>query len=230
MRHLYLCTRQFNQPQRLCGFAAMRQTPLATMQLVLACAICAFVACATLAHGRMECWARPYAAPGFLSDRRLFPSAAVGDPLWDGQTKVAFQNADCTWLAGNFRDTGSEAVFILFPAATIHKEFFPNPQLQQRLALEHNISSLAVDIAGRGESCGHEIGPGCTSTVIMPARWQISAVLVRCHSRRLKALCTPLQVKDMAGAARFVNSLPGRYCAGLFGEYPTLLHTTSSCI
>ncbi|KAL0046150.1 hypothetical protein WJX82_004061 [Trebouxia sp. C0006] len=134
----------------------------------------------------MDCWARPYAAPGFLSDRRLF--TPVGDPFWDGYDKVAFQNADCTWLAGNFRDTGSDAVMILFPAFTIHKEMWPNPQLQLQLAVGHNISSLSVDIAGRGESCGHEIGPGCSSTI-----------------------------RDMAAAARFINSLPGRYSAGLFG-------------
>ena len=116
----------------------------------------------------MDCWARPYAAPGFLSDRRLFPP--VDDPFWDGYDKVAFQNADCTWLAGNFRDTGSDAVMILFPAFTIHKEMWPNPQLQLQLAVDHNISSLSVDIAGRGESCGHEIGPGCTSTVMLSSR------------------------------------------------------------
>lgn len=29
----------------------------------------------------------------------------------------------------------------------------------------------------------------------------------------------------MAAAVRFVNSLPGRYCAGLFGERPSLAST-----
>lgn len=129
---------------------------------------CTLVMVTPLALCKMDCWARPYAAPGFLSDRRLFPS--VGDPFWDGYNKVAFQNADCTWLAGNFRDTGSDAVMILFPAFTIHKEMWPNPQLQLQLAVDHNISSLSVDIAGRGESCGYEIGPGCTSTVILSSR------------------------------------------------------------
>ena len=110
----------------------------------------------------LNCWGSPFAAPGFVSDRRLFPK---GDPVWDGQQKVAFRNADCTYLVGNFRDTGSDAVVILFPAATIHKEWWPNPQIQHHLAVKHNVSSLAVDVAGRGESCGTEVGPGCESTV-----------------------------------------------------------------
>lgn len=118
--------------------------------------------CASACRGKIDCWGRPYGAPGFVSDRRLFP---LGESIWDQHQKVAFQNADCTWLVGNFRDTGSRGVVILFSAATIHKEWWPSPQIQQRLAVEHNVSSIAVDIAGRGESCGYEVGPGCESTV-----------------------------------------------------------------
>jgi len=145
-----------------------RSSMTAKLLLLLRNVFCTLVMITPMALCKMDCWARPYAAPGFLSDRRLFPS--VGDPFWDGYNKVAFQNADCTWLAGNFRDTGSDAVMILFPAFTIHKEMWPNPQLQLQLAVDHNISSLSVDIAGRGESCGYEIGPGCTSTVILSSR------------------------------------------------------------
>ena len=182
MRHL-----QARSVSNTCnGFAADEQIDraitLARMQFISSCILCALVIGMAAAHGSLDCWARPYAAPGFLSDRRLFP--AVGDPLWNGHNKVAFQNADCTWLAGNFRDTGSQAVMILYSAATIHKESWPNPQLQQQLAVEHNLSSLAVDIAGRGESCGYEIGPGCMSTVILPYcyRWldPCSAAVLDC--------------------------------------------------
>lgn len=130
--------------------------------------MCAVLLGTAVTHGHIGCSARQYAAPGFRSDRRLFPSA--GDPLWDGHNKVAFQNTDCTWLAGNFRDTGSQAVMVLFSASTVHKEDWPNPQLQQQLAAEHDVSSLAVDTAGRGESCGYEVGPGCMSMVILPSR------------------------------------------------------------
>lgn len=137
------------------------------MQIMRVQLILTLLASVVLGHKDRDCWARPYAAPGFQSDRRLFPF--VGDPLWDQHKKTAFQNAECALLAGNFRDTGSQAVFILFPAATITKEYWPLPELAQRLALNHNVSSLAVDIAGRGESCGYEIGPGCASTVIPSA-------------------------------------------------------------
>ena len=175
---------------------------------------CSLVVAVELAHCSVDCWAKPYAAPGFQSDRRLFPA----DPLWDGHHKVAFHNIDCTALAGNFRDTGSEAVILLFPAATIHKDHWPNPQLQQHLAVEHNLSSLAVDIAGRGESCGVEVGPGVQSTVILLqlSRWQLN-----CRLRSPLSMLTfvhSMQMKDIAAAARFINSLPHRYCAGLFGK------------
>ena len=114
-----------------------------------------------LCSSRLNCWGRPFGAPGFVSDRRLFSP----DPLFDNLQKVAFRNADCAYLVGNFRDTGSDAVVILFPADTVYKEWWTYINLQQQLAVQHNISSLAVDVAGRGESCGHEIGPGCESTV-----------------------------------------------------------------
>ncbi len=153
----------------------------AKMLLLWRNVFCTLVMVIPVALCKMDCWARPYAAPGFLSDRRLF--TPVGDPFWDGYDKVAFQNADCTWLAGNFRDTGSDAVMILFPAFTIHKEMWPNPQLQLQLAVGHNISSLSVDIAGRGESCGHEIGPGCSSTVMLSSRWHTRASPLPCYRK-----------------------------------------------
>ena len=133
--------------------------------------MCTLVVASHAVHCKVDCWARPYAAPGLVSDRLLF--ADLGNSIWDGHNKVAFPNADCTLLAGNFRDTGSKAVMLLFPAATIRKESWPNPQLQLQLAKEHNISSLAVDVAGRGESCGYEIGPGCTSTVTLHPQLRI---------------------------------------------------------
>ena len=129
----------------------------AAMQRLLAHLLFRVILSGLLAHKGRDCWARPYAAPGFESDRRLFSR----DSLWDQPSKVAFHNVECTLLAANFRDTGSQAVFVLFPAATITKEVWPLPELAQRLALNHNLSSLAVDIAGRGESCGYEVGPGC---------------------------------------------------------------------
>ena len=149
---------------RLCRLGLLIEAMHSLWRYVL----CTIVVASHAVQCKVECWARPYAAPGFVSDRLLF--ADLGNSVWDGHNKVAFPNADCTLLAGNFRDTGSPAVMLLFPAATIHKESWPNPQLQFQLAKEHNISSLAVDVAGRGESCGYEIGPGCTSTVILPTR------------------------------------------------------------
>ncbi|KAL0049112.1 hypothetical protein WJX82_006790 [Trebouxia sp. C0006] len=110
------------------------------------------------------------------------------DPVWDGMTKVGFQNAESTWLAGNFRDTGSDFVAVLFGGSIQHKEYWPEPPLMRTLALNHGISSLAVDIAGRGESCGSE------------ALFNYTAALT-----------------DMAAAVHFINSLPGRYCGALFG-------------
>jgi len=166
-----------NQLNGLAAVNMARSSTIAKMLLLWRNVFCTLIMVTLMALCKMDCWARPYAAPGFLSDRRLFPP--VGDPFWDGYNKVAFQNADCTWLAANFRDTGSDAVMILFPAFTIHKEMWPNPQLQLQLAVDHNISSLSVDIAGRGESCGYEIGPGCTSTVMLAHPGSSAAVLLQ---------------------------------------------------
>lgn len=109
------------------------------------------------------CKATTYGVPGFRSQRDMLPSQ---NAIWDGVRKVAFQNKDGTWLAANFRDTGSEFVVVMFNAATAHKETWPLPNLAQTFGDKHGYSSLAVDIAGRGESCGFEIGPDCTSAVI----------------------------------------------------------------
>ena len=108
------------------------------------------------------CTAPSFGVPGFQSSRDFFPH---NNTLWDNVHKVAFRNADCTWLAGNFRDTGSDFVVVLFGGATTHKETWPVPDLARTLALIHGISSLAVDIAGRGESCGYEVGPDHASEV-----------------------------------------------------------------
>ena len=40
------------------------------------------------------------------------------------------------------------------------QEDWPQPELALYLANSHGLSSLAVDPAGRGESCGYEYGPG----------------------------------------------------------------------
>ena len=108
------------------------------------------------------CTAPTYGVPGFQSSRDIFPR---NNTLWDNVRKVAFQNADCTWLAGNFMDTGSDFVVVMFGGATTHKETWPLPDLARTLAKVHGFSSLAVDIAGRGESCGYEVGPDHTSEV-----------------------------------------------------------------
>ncbi len=113
------------------------------------------------ASDAVGCAAAAYAAPGFQSHRGLY----LADQMWDGFDKVAFPTENCVWLAGNMRDTGSEAVFILFGGAKDHKETWILPQIAQKLASEHGVSSLAVDNAGRGESCGYEIGPSYSSTV-----------------------------------------------------------------
>ena len=109
-----------------------------------------------------DCKAATYGLPGFRSSRNLFPPK---DILWDGVDKVAFQNVESTWLAGNFRDTGSAFVVVLFGGAIQHKEYWPEPNLMRTLAVNHGISSLAVDIAGRGESCGTEAVLNYTSAV-----------------------------------------------------------------
>ena len=111
------------------------------------------------------CKATDYSHPGFRSERSLF---ATDSTLWDDVRKVAFQNKDGTWLAGHLRDTGSDFIQVLFGGSTTHKETWPVPDLARTLAQQHGLSSLAVDIAGRGESCGYEIGPDCSGQVNEP--------------------------------------------------------------
>ena len=108
------------------------------------------------------CKATSFSTPGFRSPRSIFPEHKA---LWDNVNKVSFQNKDGTWLAGNFKDTGSAFVVVMFGGATAHKEAWPLPDLARTLANDHGLSSIAVDIAGRGESCGYEVGPDCTSGV-----------------------------------------------------------------
>ena len=73
------------------------------------------------AQDTYHCNALDYAQPGFRSDRRLYPPDKHDPRVWDDMHKVAFQNADCTWLAANFKDTGSSFVAILFAGFTQHK-------------------------------------------------------------------------------------------------------------
>ncbi len=108
------------------------------------------------------CKATSFSQPGFVSSRSAFPQPSK---VWNGVNKVSFQNKDGTWLAGNFRDTGSDFVVAMLGSATTHKETWPLPELADSLADVHGLSSIAVDIAGRGESCGYEIGPDCASAV-----------------------------------------------------------------
>ncbi len=108
------------------------------------------------------CKATSFSQPGFVSSRSAFPQSSK---LWNGVNKVSFQNKDGTWLAGNFRDTGSGFVVAMLGSATTHKEAWPLPDLAKTLADVYGLSSIAVDVAGRGESCGHEIGPDCASAV-----------------------------------------------------------------
>ena len=108
------------------------------------------------------CNAISYGLPGFRSQMQLFPGT---DTWWEGMYKVGFQNSDGTWLAGNFRDTGSDFVAILFPGLRQHKETRGLPELMETLAQNHGYSSLAVDAAGRGESCGSELALNYTAAV-----------------------------------------------------------------
>ncbi len=108
------------------------------------------------------CKATSFSQPGFVSSRSAFPQSST---FWTGVNKVSFQNKDGTWLAGNFRDTGSDFVVAMVGSATTHKETWPLPELAKSLADVHGLSSIAVDVAGRGESCGYEIGPDCASAV-----------------------------------------------------------------
>lgn len=144
-----------------------------------------------------DCKAAKYGLPGFRSQRSLFPNA---DPIWDGMTKVGFQSADSTWLAGNFQDTGSDFVAVLFGGSIQHKEYWPEPPLMRTLAINHGISSFAVDIAGRGESCGSEALFNYTAAVRprsclaeLKARWNKLVLTVTgctCSSRTWLPLCT----------------------------------------
>ena len=108
------------------------------------------------------CKATSFSQPGFVSSRSAFPQSSK---VWNGVNKVSFQNKDGTWLAGNFRDTGSDFVVAMLSGATTHKETWPLPDLAKTLADVHGLSSIAVDVTGRGESCGYEIGPDCASAV-----------------------------------------------------------------
>lgn len=84
-----------------------------------------FALCATVnAQDTYQCNALTYAQPGFVSDRRLYPPDQHEAQVWDNTHKVAFQNSDCTWLAANFRDSGSSFVAILFGGFTRHKARF----------------------------------------------------------------------------------------------------------
>lgn len=85
--------------------------------LLTAATLCA-TACA---QNTYHCNALDYAQPGFVSDRRLYPPDKHDHRVWDGMHKVAFQKSDCTWLAANFKDTGSPFVAILFAGFTQHK-------------------------------------------------------------------------------------------------------------
>lgn len=108
-----------------------------------------------------QCKALEYAAPGYVHSRERFPP----DLIWNDVSSVAFPRADCTWLAANFRDTGSSFVAIFFGGYTAHKETWPYPWLAHALANRYGISSLVVDPAGRGESCGYEVVPGYADKV-----------------------------------------------------------------
>ncbi len=116
------------------------------------------------------CKAASFSQPGFVSSRSAFPQSSK---VWNGVNKVSFQNKDGTWLAGNFRDTGSDFVVAMFGGATTHKETWPLPDLAKTLADVHDLSSIAVDVAGRGESCGYETGPDCASAVRFFTREQL---------------------------------------------------------
>ena len=153
------------------------------------------------------CTAPLYSSPGFRSERQLFPAAA----LWDSVQKVSFQASDCSWRAAHFLDTRSEFVAVLFGGSTNTKVWDPLPQLADQLARHHGISSLTVDNAGRGESCGIEEGPGYSSRVCAHAPGRDSSAAFKDFGS------VNLQVDDMFAAVRFVNSLPNRRAGALFG-------------
>ncbi|DBA67788.1 TPA: hypothetical protein ACH3X2_001222 [Trebouxia sp. C0005] len=116
-----------------------------------------------------SCAATGFGQPGFVSSRQFFPAGSE----WDGVKKVAFQNSDCTWLAANFLDTGSEFVMILVLGIWADKSMHFIPSLAQALAADSNISTLALDFRGRGESCGVEILPGYFSGWLHARFWSM---------------------------------------------------------
>lgn len=207
------------------------------------------------AQDTYQCNALTYAQPGFRSNRRLYPPDKHDPRVWEDMHKVAFQKSDCTWLAANFKDTGSSFVALLFAGFTQHKatpwhmqlathsqvashkytstvsstlqEDWPQPELALYLANSHGLSSLAVDPAGRGESCGYEYGPGYECLVSANGH-KLLFELTSTATHRFW-----LQVSDMTAAAQFINSLPGRYAGALFGTCPaanlcTLLESAPS--
>ena len=113
----------------------------------------------SIVRASAKCNAEAYGLPGFRSQ----PSdeRSSGSNVY----KVAFRNIDGTWLAGNFRDTGSDFVVALFLGLGAHKEDWPASELMETLAQTQGLSSLAVDVAGRGESCGYELALNYTAAV-----------------------------------------------------------------
>ncbi|DBA87067.1 TPA: hypothetical protein ACH3X2_000310 [Trebouxia sp. C0005] len=87
-----------------------------------------------------------------------------------------------------------EFVMILVLGLWADKSMHFIPSLAQALAADSNISTLALDFRGRGESCGVEILPGYSSGVA-----------------------------DVSAAVGYINSLPNRYCGGIFG------HSLAAC-
>ena len=124
-------------------------------------ALCLFIPRLLWAQEKLNCPALSYASLGFQSQRSLFPA----EPKWDGVKKVAIPTIDCNHLAGDLRDTNSEVIIVLFGGSKDHKETWPLPDIGEVLAKSYNLSSLVVDIAGRGESCGYEVGPSYSTTV-----------------------------------------------------------------
>lgn len=157
---------------------SLRVPSTRVMWRVLLVLLLAFVRISSAAETEhaSHCKATSFSQPGFVSSRSAFPQSSR---LWNGVNKVSFQNKDGTWLAGNFRDTGSDFVVAMLGGATAHKENWPLPDLAKTLADVHGLSSISVDVAGRGESCGYEIGPDCTSAVRLR---RVSSVLMPCNN------------------------------------------------
>ena len=101
--------------------------------------LCKTVDCQDSYH----CEAFRYAAPGFQSNRHLFPPDKHDPRVWDGMRKVAFQKSDCSWLAANFKDTGSQFVAILFAGFTQHKVYMIVPaRFWKPMADRHQVLAL----------------------------------------------------------------------------------------